>query len=148
MSAGIANNKIPEFRRALRKEQERRLTRAAIIVNRTAKELLSVSGTGVRGPSGKMVRAVKRTRKTFYGAFPSRPGEPPRKQTGRLRGSVAWELISGLAARVGTNVKYGRYLQLGTSRMGKRPWLDVALKRSVPQITSIMNAPWRWEGTI
>lgn len=54
----------------------------------------------------------------------------PRVQTGRLRSSIAAEL--GLDARgvfcdVGTNVVYGRYLELGTDRMKPYPFLEPAL---------------------
>ena len=88
-----------------------------IMTTSKAKELLSVPGTGkVRGQrAGPVVR--------------SRPGEPPRKQTGRLRGSVTYEVDErALRARVGTNVMYGRYLELGTRRgLAPRPWLRPAL---------------------
>jgi phage gpG-like protein len=44
----------------------------------------------------------------------SRPGEPPRRQSGQLRASVTHELIeSPQMARVGTNVKHGRYMEFG-----------------------------------
>jgi len=93
------------------------LTRAAITVRRRAAELLSVSGTGrVKGKqTGPVVR--------------SQPGEPPRKQTGRLRASVTHEVDAAtLTARVGTNVEYGKHLELGTKRgLAPRPWLRRAL---------------------
>lgn len=150
MNAGIRNNKFLDFKRALHNEQRKRLTRAAIVVNREAKQLLSVSGTGTRSKTGGIVRAVKRTKKTIYGAFPSAPGEPPHKQTGNLRMNVAWEIIEGIrmAARVGIGKAawYGRLLQLGTRHMKPRPWLDVALNRSMAQLKAIFNAPFRWTG--
>jgi len=144
----ITTNNFDRFRRAVHAEQKRRLSRAAIVVDRDAKELLSVAGTGVVGPGGAVVRAVKRTRKTIYGAFPSSPGSPPHKQTGHLRRSVTWELIQGvkMLARVGTNVKYGRWLELGTSRMLPRPWLVRAFRDAMPTVKSILTAPWKWTG--
>lgn len=145
MSAGIRNNKFDKFGRDLEAEQKKRLSRAAIIVSRRAKERLSVSGTGVRSAMGGIVRAVKRTKKTIYGAFPSRPGESPHKQTGRLRASVTQE-ITGAVARVGTNVKYGRWLEQGTRKMARRPWLEVSLRESMSQIRQIFNTPWKWNG--
>lgn len=67
---------------------------------------------------------------------PSRPGEPPHVDTGRLRASVTHEVeknLFSIIGRVGTNVEYGRYLELGTSRMSPRPWLRPALKRTLKE---------------
>lgn len=44
----------------------------------------------------------------------SRPGEPPRFQSGRLRNSIAYEMKNWHTARVGTNVKYAKWLEFGT----------------------------------
>jgi hypothetical protein len=47
-------------------------------------------------------------------ATPATPGAPPRRVTGRLRGSIAVEFNPVTnSARVGTNVVYGRRLELG-----------------------------------
>lgn len=83
------------------------------------------------------VMAVKRVcieivRKAKYllsvpGPTPSSPGEPPHKQTGQLRMSVAYEVderSEPIQARVGTNMIYGMFLELGTRRgISPRPWL-------------------------
>jgi hypothetical protein len=56
----------------------------------------------------------------------SRPGQPPRKDTGRLHGSV-----KGVAAKVGkdrvegkvtTATPYDQFLEKGTSKMSRRPF--------------------------
>lgn len=44
----------------------------------------------------------------------SLPGEPPMFQSGRLRNSISYEMLGPFMARVGTNVKYARYLEFGT----------------------------------
>ena len=143
----ITVNNFDRFRRDVHAEQRRRLERAAIVVDRNAKQLLSVAGTGVVGASGQVVRAVRRTRRTIYGAFPSRPGEPPRKQTGQLRRSVTREIVTTprVVARVGTNVKYGKWLELGTVRILPRPWLVRAFREMLPTVRSILTAPYRWQ---
>lgn len=72
----------------------------------------------------------------------SRPLDPPAKQTGHLGRSIQVDL-SGLdgqrsvTAAVGTNVRYGRYLEFGTSNMAPRPWMRrtiVKMKKKIPSI--------------
>lgn len=51
--------------------------------------------------------------------------------TGRLRGSIEWEIgkdSRGLVARVGTNVEYARFVEEGTRRMTAQPFLRPALR--------------------
>ena len=79
----------------------------------------------------------------IYGATRSKPGEPPRKQLGHLRRSVTYEVDDNQVGRVGTNLKYGRWLELGTRLMKARPWLRRALKECQDQILSILKAPMR-----
>jgi phage gpG-like protein len=95
--------------------------------------LLSVAGTAV-STGGKGKRKGAR----ITGAVRSMPGEPPRKQTGRLRSSVMYE-THGLTARVGTNVKYGKKLELGTKRgIAARPWLRRALAECMDKINGLL----------
>lgn len=131
-----------QFLKLLHAELRRRLSACAIATANHAKKLISIDGTGrrtirKRNKQGKLVKS----KKLVYGANPSKPGEPPHKQTGRLLGSVAWEIV-GLVARVGTNVKYGRWLELATARMAARPWLRRALKEMSGFIRAVMHKPW------
>lgn len=114
-----------QYRKALEARVTRSLHVATIAVESRAKDLLSVPGTAPRGPAGRD-KSGRFTKAKVYGAIRSRPGEPPRKQLGHLRRSVAREVVS-LKGRVGTNVKYGRWLELGTGRMAARPWLRRSL---------------------
>lgn len=62
---------------------------------------------------------------------PSAPGTGPAVQTGRLRGSITWRLGDDAVSPyvdVGTAVSYAAYVELGTSRMGARPFLRPALE--------------------
>lgn len=97
------------------------VTAMAITVKNHAKRLLSIPGTGrVKGrPSGPVTHAPA--------------GAPPYKQTGRLRASVAHE-VDPIAkrARVGTNVFYGRILELTN-----HPWLRRSLLESRGKIDEI-----------
>ena len=59
----------------------------------------------------------------------SRPGEPPRIDTKNLHESIKTETEkdrNSVETRIGTNVDYGLYLELGTSKMAARPWLRPA----------------------
>jgi HK97 gp10 family phage protein len=132
-----------QAKRLIRAAFVRNLKAAAIVVKNRAKVLVSVPGTAkaIRKMSyrygGLQFNVGKKG--TVYGAAVSDPGEPPRKQFGRLRASIASEADAGqLRARVGTNVKYGRWLELGTSRMAARPWLRRAMDESIGQVRAIL----------
>lgn len=115
----------------IRAATARRIAAACILVTNRAKQLLSVAGTGA-GPGGKR----------HYGSNPSLPGEPPHKQFGHLRRSVTRELDAArLVGRVGTNLKYGRWLELGTAKIAARPWLRRALAECRAAIRAIFAAP-------
>ena len=58
----------------------------------------------------------------------SKPGEYPRKQAGHLRRTITYEVDEATAtARFGTNLLYGKFLELGTKRMRPRPFLRKTL---------------------
>ena len=118
---------------------------AAMIVERKTKQLLSIPGTG---------RTSKRT-KSGKGHIASRPGKPPAIDTGTLRASIMSDVSIGnvgvtgkvgpdidkIAAKapVGTDVNYGLYLELGTSKMAPRPYLRPALRQSGKKIKEIFR---------
>lgn len=59
----------------------------------------------------------------------SKPGEAPNIDTGRLLSSISFEVDpQTLTSIIGTNVKYGRYLEFGTKTIAARPWLSTAFK--------------------
>ncbi|HKU53714.1 MAG TPA: HK97-gp10 family putative phage morphogenesis protein, partial [Nitrospira sp.] len=55
--------------------------------------------------------------------------------TGRLRSSIQTtpprETSTGLAVRIGSNVNYARFVELGTRRMRAQPFLRPALTQEV-----------------
>jgi hypothetical protein len=146
------------FKRILNAELRARVNACVIAIANRAKKLLSVPGTGQR------IRATKKHRKksTVYGFSPSAPGEPPRKQSGRLRGSIAFEVqdVMGVpVGRAGTNAKYGKPLEMGAEetrnkvfgkptkpyrwRLLARPWLRLALDQMRPFIVKVMSRPMK-----
>ena len=129
------------FEKKLFAHVKRNLAAACIALVNHAKTLISIEGTGKvreRDSRGKF----KRT-KLIYNANPSSPGEPPHVQTGRLRGSVAFEVLTlgSMIGRVGTNLKYGRWLELGTKKMAARPWLRRSLLELKAAIAAIICRP-------
>lgn len=101
----------------------RRLDAAAIIVVAKAKASMREPKSGVPGP--------KRTR--------SAAGEAPASQLDTLRNSIARDAPSQLTRRVGTNLDYGLFLELGTKKMAARPWLEVALWASADKIKRLFK---------
>lgn len=115
-------NYIPELEREIGK----RVQAAGYFVMTEARKLISVAGRTVSFTTiGKGKNKGKQKKVVGpMGSNPSKPGEPPHRQTGRLRASVAQEHEPAkLTSRVGTNVAYGKFLELGTAKMAARPWL-------------------------
>lgn len=93
-----------------------------------------------RGP--KTGRAYQKSKTVTHIA--SAPGEPPATDTGRLVSSI---LVTpeegGYAARVGTNVRYGKDLEYGTRKIAPRPWLFPAIKNNSRQILGSIGSAVR-----
>jgi len=107
-----------EFTERAEKAAEAGLGRVAALGADLAAQSMPGSGaTAVPGPTGRLVYT------------PSAPGQPPGVRTNRLRGSLTWDRLGRLRAGFGTNVRYGRFLEEGTSRMAARPYLKVAAHR-------------------
>lgn len=67
-------------------------------------------------------------------------GEPPHKRTGRLRASMSHEVDKeALTARVGSNVLYAKFLELGTVKMAARPFLRKAFNEHFDKLRAIMR---------
>lgn len=77
---------------------------------------------GIQGGGGGRVYEKYSPRRTHRA---SAPGAYPATDTGRLASSVRviMPTAASLSGEVGTEVKYGAWLEFGTSRMAARPWL-------------------------
>lgn len=116
----------PEFLNRARTEVEKAIARSTIRVEREASRLVNQHA----GPT-----------KMNPDRPASQPGEPPHKRTGTLARSLDSETYrkgGQFFGRMGTNLLYGRFLELGTQRMAPRPYLrpalDVNRKRIVEDI--------------
>jgi len=70
------------------------------------------------------------------------PGEPPNVDTGILRNSIDYEIIkdrNGVFGRVGTNQRYGLWLEKGTDKMAARPYLKSAVSKNVGKLRKILT---------
>lgn len=90
------------------------------------RRLLGKHGEIARDLSRRAINVQSRAKVNATG----RPG--PRVDTGRLRSSISWRLGEderGVFADIGTGVPYGRILELGLTRNGRRfPFLVPALE--------------------
>lgn len=59
---------------------------------------------------------------------PSRPGEPPNRDTGVLDGNIETVRVEPLKVEVSSNAPYSRALEFGTSKMVERPFMRPAAK--------------------
>ena len=76
----------------------------------------------------------------------SQPGSPPNSDTGRLVQSIKMEFIDGgSVALVGTNLKYGMFLEFGTLNMAARPWLGPAFKDNTENAGEIFKNVYKKE---
>lgn len=65
----------------------------------------------------------------------SAPGEPPNTDTGQLVRRIEFEIDKQRATgSVGTNLKYGAWLELGTRYVLPRPWLRPAYDKVIGQV--------------
>jgi len=71
----------------------------------------------------------------------SKPGFPPNSDTGNLIKGIRWDVNSSkVVGVVGTNVKYGAWLEFGTKDIAPRPWLLPAYIKNLKNIMSNFEA--------
>lgn len=141
MKINVEFEGIENLQRELRKRGSAAETAVKAAVMGAAFMVQGEARTSIqRGP--KTGRAYQKSKTVTHIA--SAPGEPPATDTGRLVSSI---LVSpedgGYAARVGTNVKYGKDLEYGTRKIAPRPWLFPAIKNNTRQILASISSTVR-----
>lgn len=127
-----------QWTREMREQYRKNITAAAIYLVNVIKADISQPGTLRYSviPGGKYIKTIRNFTHSI-------PGNPPYLQTGLLRSSIAWEFIKGPSntelARVGTNLKYGLYLEKGTRKMAARPYLEVNVRKHASTISAILT---------
>jgi len=120
---------VKDFEKTLTKEMKARMTDACRTVQNKAVDL-------IRTPSGGGRLYIRGS--VTHAASP--PGSPPNADTGQLMQSVSYSVDKeGLEGSVGTNIDYGLILEMGTSRMLPRPWLQPALDQSADEVKKILS---------
>lgn len=79
---------------------------------------------------------------------PSLPGNPPAPDSGNLRKSIHYTVEGSgkdTVGRVGTDVKYGKYLEFGTSRIAPRPWIKPSLDKNKTFIISKLKEALKYD---
>lgn len=102
MEIEIKNNRIPEVKSALQSKAQKALESIGLLAEGYAKALCPVGtpeSTGIKGYIG-----------------------------GTLRNSLTHQVVGSEIVYIGTNVEYGKYVELGTVKKTKRPYLEPAIK--------------------
>lgn len=61
----------------------------------------------------------------------SAPGEAPAVDTGLLTNSINWQVLNPLNVQVSIAAEYAAYLEFGTVRMARRPYVEPAINDSL-----------------
>jgi len=112
------------------KEVDKRIKRACVTIADHARE----------GAAREQPTAGTGTRKR--GLDPSKPGEYPKKVTGHGRRSIKWEYdpFSQVGrVGVGKEAEYMKWLELGTRRIARRPWLSRAVAETLAKVRNIFR---------
>ena len=115
-------------------EVERRMHVACIFVVGETKRALNRS------------QPVVRRGKRLIGLDPSKPGEPPKKVTGRLQMSIVYKVVrtsKSIVGYVGSDVVYARALEFGHTYkyfvLLPRPYVRPAIANHGNQIAAILR---------
>lgn len=134
----------------LGKAADAAITQAAVTAAQQAAMNIGSESGGVR-VGGKVVSARRGDKfKAPRGRqrhVASRPGDFPGYRTGHLARSMAFvspaEFGVPRTAAYGTNVRYGRYLEYGTTKMQPRPWAMRTVRMAAPAMRAAAVASMR-----
>lgn len=99
-------------------------------------EAVQVTALDIEADAVKSIQRGSKTGRTYKKSSPNRlhrasaPGEAPASDTGRLAGSIDSVKLTPLSYEVGTLLKYGEWLEFGTTKIAERPWLRPSVQRA------------------
>lgn len=128
------------------------MTEGFVVRKGAAVKIRDASGRFLKGQGGGEAKSVSarglvaRKNEYNYDVVRSKPGEPPRRQRGRLWDSMTFESMDsprGVMTRVGPSVraaKYARALELGyePNNLEPRPYLAPAAKAFRPRFDALI----------
>lgn len=129
--------KLNNFQKEVLAGQVKAMQDSVFLIHKNAVELIQDNSSGtpqIRYSASGKKRVV----------LASKPGDPPNTDTGRLVQSIKFDFQDGgLTGRVGTNLKYGAWLEFGTKNMEARPWLSTAVAMASKEVAKIFAAALR-----
>ena len=111
-------------------------------IDKRIQRAISIIGVHAKSQLMKQHSKYKGTGLDKRGLTPSKEGEYPRKVTGHLRRSVMWEYDRSIQTGrvgIGKEAEYGKWLELGTKRMRRRPWLSLAVSETASKVRSALK---------
>jgi HK97 gp10 family phage protein len=128
---------------------------AAMEVEKDVKTHFTLEGSGMTVRGEWKPGASRKKTKSNKRHMAAAPGKPPAIDVGILRTSIMSEVeqhglsidgrvgpdVEHIASKapVGTNVEYGYFLELGTSKMRPRPFLRPAIRRTRKRVVKIFR---------
>ena len=100
---------------------------------------------GLTAAAITLTRQIKRTVNLGGPGAPSKPGEPPHKQTALLYNSwqpeaAKGEVLGEMTSRAFTHNPYAAFLEFGTSKMAPRPYVQRSIRDSATANQRAFNA--------
>ena len=136
MAEGVILHGIREFHDALKVDEAKMLEAARNIVAKGTLIIASRSKEVFKPRPGGQ-RVSQKTGKTYYSFVAPYQATPPvpTSRSGKLRNSLGsfyrvTKIEGGWQADVGTKVTYAPFVEFGTSRMQKEPYLATGLDHS------------------
>lgn len=105
-------------------------------VTKIATKVLYVGADMIRAHAHRSISAGAISGKNH---MPSRPGEPPNRDTGHLQSLIETTMPSPTEARVTSSAEYSDALERGTSRIAARPFMRPARDAQEPKIQKLFN---------
>lgn len=98
---------------------------------RAAGRVLYVGADMIRAEAFRSISAGSVSGK---GHVPSKPGEPPNRDTGVLQAHIETSMPEPLVAQVTSSAPYAAPLEFGSSKMAARPYMRPARDKMAPKI--------------
>ena len=97
----------------------------------TAHEVRTTAIKSIQSQSAGRMVSRSRQGGGVYAHIAASAGAAPNTDTGKLVASIAVEKESAAHYTVGSNLDYSAWLEMGTSKMLPRPWLEPALRANI-----------------